>query len=210
MPSLINPFDRVRRLRQADAARARDPGADRVPPGQVLTDKFPVLTYGSTPRVSRADWRLKAWGRVAEPREWGWEAFLALPNKTQVCDIHCVTRWSKLDTRWTGIPFTEVMRQIQPLPGAEHVLIHCYGGYTTNMTLAELLDDDVMFAHTYEDRPLEAEHGGPMRLLVPKLYLWKSAKWVNGLEFVDANQPGFWERYGYHMHGDPWAEERFS
>ena len=208
--SILDPIKRVQRLRQADASREHDAGVGRVPPGQVLTAHFPVLTYGATPRIDKAQWRLRVWGMVEEEREWDWEGFLALPSSTQVCDIHCVTRWSKLDTRWTGIPFTEVMRHVRLKPGADHVLIHGYGGYTTNMRLDGLLEDDVMLAYGYDDKPLEAGHGGPVRLLVPKLYFWKSAKWVNGLEFIDRTRPGFWESYGYHIHGDPWAEERFS
>lgn len=208
--SFLDPFKRVQRLRVADARRAHEAGVGRVPPGQTLSQKFPVLTYGPTPRIDTAGWRLRVWGMVEEEREWDWDSFLALGTRTQVCDIHCVTRWSKLDTRWTGVPFTDVMRQVQPKAGADHVMIHCYGGYTTNMALAELLEDDVIFAHRYDDKPLDREHGGPMRLLVPNLYLWKSAKWVNGLEFIDRNRPGFWESYGYHLHGDPWTEERFS
>jgi DMSO/TMAO reductase YedYZ molybdopterin-dependent catalytic subunit len=208
--SILDPLKRVERLRRADAAREHPEASGRVPPGQVLTDKFPVLTYGGTPRVSREAWRLRVWGLVAHEKEWTWDDFLALPSVEQVCDIHCVTRWSKLDTRWKGIPFTTVLAQLEPLPEAGHVMLHCYGGYTTNMRLDELVDDDVMFAYEYEGRPLEPEHGGPMRLVVPKLYFWKSAKWINGLEFIPGNRPGFWESYGYHMHGDPWTEERFG
>jgi DMSO/TMAO reductase YedYZ molybdopterin-dependent catalytic subunit len=208
--SILDPLKRVERLRRADAAREHGGSEGRVPPGQVLTDKFPVLTYGGTPRVDLATWRFRVRGLVAEEREWDWDAFLALGSSEQVSDIHCVTRWSKLDTRWKGVPFAAVLAEIQPLPQADHVMVHCYGGYTTNMRLDELMDPDVMFAYEYEGRPLEREHGGPMRLLVPKLYLWKSAKWVNGLEFMAGNRPGFWESYGYHMHGDPWIEERFS
>jgi DMSO/TMAO reductase YedYZ molybdopterin-dependent catalytic subunit len=208
--SILDPLKRVERLRRADAAREHGDGSARVPPGQVLTDKFPVLTYGGTPRVEPATWRFRVWGLVAEEREWDWDAFLALGSVEQVCDVHCVTRWSKLDTRWKGVPFNTVLAQLAPLPSADHVMVHCFGGYTTNMRLDELTDEDVMFAYAFDGRPLEREHGGPMRLLVPKLYFWKSAKWVSGLEFMAGNRPGFWEQYGYHMHGDPWTEERFS
>ncbi len=208
--SILDPLKRVQRLRRADENRVRDAGGDRVPPGQVLTGKFPVLTYGATPRVKREDWRFRAFGRLEEEREWSWDEFLALPTLEIVCDIHCVTRWSKLDTRWRGIAYRAVHEALAPLPDADHVMVHCYGGYTTNMRLDELLDDDVMFAYEFDGQPLEREHGGPMRLLVPKLYLWKSAKWVNGIEYIRGNQPGFWESYGYHMHGDPWTEERFG
>jgi DMSO/TMAO reductase YedYZ molybdopterin-dependent catalytic subunit len=176
----------------------------------VVTEKFPVLTYGLTPHVSLDQWRLRAWGLVEEEIELTWQQFISLPAKSQVCDIHCVTRWSKLDTRWRGVPFCEIARLAKPKPEARHVMVHCYGGYTTNVPLEELLDDDVLLAYEYDSKPLVPEHGGPMRLLVPKLYLWKSAKWVNGLEFMAEDRPGFWESYGYHMHGDPWREERFG
>ncbi|MCB0215953.1 MAG: sulfite oxidase-like oxidoreductase [Caldilineae bacterium] len=208
--SRIDPFERVRRLRRAADARGTGESAGRVPPGQSLTHKFPVLTYGPTPRVSTEDWRLRVFGLVEAEREWDWPGFLALPMETQTVDIHCVTRWSKLDTTWTGVPFTELLKQAPPRPEADHVLIHCHGGYTTNMRLDEMREPGVMVAHRYEGQPLEREHGGPARLLVPKLYLWKSAKWVSGFELVRGNPPGFWERHGYHMHGDPWAEERFG
>lgn len=209
---ILDPLKRVQDLRRAAERRAgRDPSPQgRTPPGQVLTEKFPVLTYGPTPRVDTATWRLKVWGLVESPVEWDWETVLALPQQEQTVDIHCVTRWSKLDTHWQGIPFREIAARVHPKPEADHVMIHCYGGYTTNMRLDELLEEDVLLAHRYEGQPLEREHGGPMRLLVPKLYLWKSAKWLSGLEFMQGNRPGFWERYGYHMHGDPWTEERFG
>jgi DMSO/TMAO reductase YedYZ molybdopterin-dependent catalytic subunit len=208
--SIWDPIKRVERLRRADQARQHEAGEGRVPPGQVLTSKFPVLTYGGTPRVTPEEWRFRIGGLVEEEREWPWDEFLALGRKTQVCDIHCVTRWSKLDTQWTGVPYRDVHAQITPQPGADFVMIHSYGGYTTNMVLEELLDEDVMFAYEFDGQPLEQEHGGPMRLVVPKLYFWKSAKWVRGLEYMGRNRPGFWEQYGYHLHGDPWIEERFS
>jgi DMSO/TMAO reductase YedYZ molybdopterin-dependent catalytic subunit len=207
--SIWNPTQRVQRSRRGDDHPERDMGTGQLPPGQVWTEQFPVLTYGDTPRIDLKQWRLQVCGLADKPREWTWEEFLALPHKTQTCDIHCVTRWSKADTTWEGIPFSEVYKLLKPKPEAEAVMIHCYGGYTTNMILKELLDDDVMFAFKYEGQPLAPEHGGPMRLLVPKLYLWKSAKWVRGLEFINANLPGFWETNGYHIHGDPWTEERF-
>jgi DMSO/TMAO reductase YedYZ molybdopterin-dependent catalytic subunit len=208
--SFLDPLRRVQRLRQSDANREHEAAHGRVPPGQSLTRKFPVLSYGPTPKISREDWRFRVWGLVEAEREWTWEAFLSLGVTSQVCDIHCVTRWSKLDTEWTGVPFRAVYEAVTPARGADFVMIHSYGGYSTNMRLDELLADDVMFAHEYDGRPLEPEHGGPMRLLVPRLYFWKSAKWVRGLEFMDMNRPGFWEGYGYHAHGDPWTEERFS
>ena len=164
--SRIDPFERVRRLRRAADARGTGESAGRVPPGQSLTHKFPVLTYGPTPRVSTEDWRLRVFGLVEAEREWDWPGFLALPMETQTVDIHCVTRWSKLDTTWTGVPFTELLKQAPPRPEADHVLIHCHGGYTTNMRLDEMREPGVMVAHRYEGQPLEREHGGPARLLV--------------------------------------------
>jgi DMSO/TMAO reductase YedYZ molybdopterin-dependent catalytic subunit len=208
--SILDPLKRVQNLRRADERREHAAGEGRLPPGQVITLKFPVLSYGSTPRIDLKDWRLGVWGLVEEPREFTWEEFLALPKQRQVCDIHCVTRWSKLDTVWEGVPFREIARLVRPKPEARFVMEHAYGGYTTNMALEELLDDDVLLAYSYDDQPLEPDHGGPVRMLVPKLYFWKSAKWLRGLEFMADDKPGFWEMYGYHMHGDPWTEERFG
>jgi DMSO/TMAO reductase YedYZ molybdopterin-dependent catalytic subunit len=209
MPTL-DPLKRVQRLRRADQRREHGPSQGHLPPGQVLTQKFPVLHYGNTPHIDLKDWRLKVWGLVEEPREWTWEEFMGLPRQRQLCDIHCVTRWSKLDTVWVGVPFREIVRRVKPKPEANFVMEHAYDGYTTNMALEELLNDDVLLAFSYDDKPVEPEHGGPLRMLVPKLYFWKSAKWLRGLEFMAENKSGFWETYGYHMHGDPWSEERFS
>lgn len=208
--SNLDPLKRVQQLRRADQRRQHEGSRDRLPPGQVITPKFPVLTYGGTLHINLKDWRLRVWGLVDEPREFTWEELMQLPARRQVCDIHCVTRWSKLDTVWEGVPFREIARLVGPRPEARFVMEHAYGGYTTNMALAELLDDDVLLAFKYDDQPLEPEHGGPLRMLVPKLYFWKSAKWLNGLEFMAEDRAGFWETYGYHMHGDPWTEERFS
>ncbi len=214
--SILDPLKRVQNLRRSDAARraaGRDGDADaagRVPPGQSLTRKFPVLTAGSTPKVEAADWKLRIFGMVEGESELDWEALQALPSSTHTCDIHCVTRWSKLDTTWTGVPFSVVHAQSRALPEADHVMLHCTGGYTTNMRLDEMLEDGVMLAYDYDGEPLPRPHGGPVRMLVPKLYLWKSAKWLSGIEYLSGNRPGFWEGHGYHMHGDPWTEERFG
>ncbi len=200
----------MERLRKANPKRERDKGfADRIPPGQFLTEKFPVLTEGPTPKIDLGQWRLKISGLVENSFELTWEEFTALPRKTLMTDLHCVTRWSMLDSVWEGVPFTELMKRIRVKPEAKFVMEHSYGGYSTNMALKELLEDDVLLAYRYNGKPLERDHGGPMRMLVPKLYLWKSAKWLSGLEFIAENRPGFWERYGYHIHGDPWTEERF-
>ncbi len=191
--------------------RRPDPSvADRVPPGQYLTEKFPVLHYGSVPRVDLGSWDLRAYGAVDSPLTLSWDEFRGLPRKTVTTDIHCVTRWSKLDTTWEGVPIQAVLELAGVQPTATHVVAHAEQGYTTNLPLDVLDDDDVLLADTYDGTPLEPEHGYPLRLLVPKRYFWKSAKWVRALEFLDRDIPGFWERYGYHNEGDPWREERFS
>jgi len=184
--------------------------AARVPPGQTLTSKWPVLTYGMTPRFDPATWSFRCFGLVEAEQSWTWPEFLALPMTNVTCDIHCVTRWSRLDNRFEGVPVREILQRVRVRPEAKFVLIHADPDYTTNQPLAELDGDDVLLAVKHDGRPLEPDHGGPCRLVVPKLYFWKSAKWVRGFEFLDVNPPGFWEQNGYHMHADPWAEERYS
>ncbi len=179
------------------------------PPGQFVTDRFPVLTFGPTPRINLDDWQFKISGLVDEEVTLDWKQFNDLPQVTLDAEFHCVTQWSKLQNTWEGILFTDVMKLITPKPEAKFVMAHCYGGYTTNVALDVLVDDDVLFAHSHDGAPLTPEHGGPMRLVVPKRYGWKSAKWVNGIEFMAEDEPGFWEMRGYHMEGDPWKEERF-
>jgi len=191
--------------------RAASPdAAQRTPPGQYLTEKFPVLHYGTVPSVDLAAWDFRLFGEVGAPVTLTWEEFRALPRKTQTVDIHCVTRWSKLDTTWEGVPIRAILDLAQVRPMATHVVAHCEQGYTTNMPLEVLDDDDVMLADTYAGKPLDPEHGYPLRLLVPKRYFWKSAKWIRGLELLDHDVRGFWERYGYNNDADPWREERFS
>lgn len=180
------------------------------PPGQYVTTKFPVLSHGGTPKLNLATWRLRAFGLVEREVTFTWEEFLALPQVALTRDFHCVTQWSRLDNLWEGIPFREVAQRIQPKPEAKFVMVHSYGGYTTNLPLEVLLEEDVLFAHKHDGKPLEPDHGGPMRLVVPSRYGWKSAKWVNGLEFLAENEPGYWERLGYHNNADPWKEERFG
>jgi len=182
---------------------------DRVPPGQTLTERFPVLTYGPTPRIEPKNVRLRVWG-LADEVEFGWDELTAMPQTTTTNDIHCVTHWSKLDVTWTGVAVPELMGRITLQPGASHVLIHCYGGYTTNLALTDFNRPGNLLAHTLGEDPLPVEHGGPMRLVVPHLYFWKSAKWVNGLQFMNQDELGFWERNGYHDRGDPWKEERYG
>jgi len=184
--------------------------SDRLPPGQALTRKWPVLTYGDAPRIETRDWRFRISGLVSRERTLTWEEFTALPKVERVSDIHCVTRWSRFDNRWEGVLASEVVRLSEPHAAARFVMVHGYGGYSTNLALESLMGNDVLFALAHDGAPLEPEHGGPLRLVVPDLYFWKSAKWANGLEFMDRDRAGFWERNGYHMHGDPWSQERHS
>jgi len=183
--------------------------ARRVPPNQIVTQKFPVLTYGKTPRVGLAEWRLRLFGEVEEPITLRWEEFRQLPTVQVRADFHCVTQWSRLDNLWEGVRAREVVARVRLKPTARFVMVHCYGGYTTNLPLEVLLEEDVLFAFRLDGKDLTPEHGWPVRLVVPSRYGWKSAKWVNGLEFLAENRPGFWEARGYHMNGDPWKEERF-
>jgi DMSO/TMAO reductase YedYZ molybdopterin-dependent catalytic subunit len=183
---------------------------DRVPPGQVLTTKWPVLTYGRTPRFDPKTWTFRCFGLVEQEVVWSWEEFGALPRVRLVSDVHCVTRWSRLDNEWEGVHIREIMKRVRPQPGAQFVMQHAEPDYTTNIALADLVDGDVVLALKHNGRDLEPDHGGPMRLVVPKLYFWKSAKWLRAFEFLDVNPPGFWEQNGYHMHGDPWKDERYA
>jgi DMSO/TMAO reductase YedYZ molybdopterin-dependent catalytic subunit len=182
----------------------------RVPPGQTLTDKFPVLSYGATPRFIPQNWDFKVVGLVENDLRFSYEEFRALPQSKLVADFHCVTTWSRLDNQWEGVKVRNLMKLVKLKPQVRHVVIHCDGGYTTNLPLEEFLDADVILAHRHDGRDLAPDHGWPLRLVVPKLYAWKSAKWVRGLEFTELDQRGFWEVRGYHNHADPWKEERYS
>ncbi len=202
-----NPLDKVKRLKQVQPKWQPD---TRVPPGQFVTEKFPVLHYGPVPKVDLAKWDFRLFGLVESPVRFTWEEFRALPATQITCDIHCVTRWSKLDTTWEGVRFKDLVSHVKIRPEATHVMAHCEYGFTTNLALDVLMDDDVLLAWGYDGKPLEPEHGYPLRLLVPKRYFWKSAKWVRGLEFMAGDRPGFWEQNGYHMEGDYWKEQRFG
>jgi DMSO/TMAO reductase YedYZ molybdopterin-dependent catalytic subunit len=182
----------------------------RLPPGQYATDKWPVLHYGAVPRIDLSTWEFTVGGEVDPPVRWTWEEFTRLPRVTVRCDIHCVTAWSRFDNTFEGVAVAEVLRHTRPRPGAEYVMVHSYGGYTTNLRLADLLREDVLLAVAHNGAPLTPEHGWPCRLVVPHLYFWKSAKWVRGFEFLREERPGFWEQNGYHLRGDPWKEERYS
>ncbi|NJL00067.1 MAG: sulfite oxidase-like oxidoreductase [Spirulinaceae cyanobacterium SM2_1_0] len=188
------------------------PGAelgDRVPPGQHLAKGFPVLTYGDTPQIAPQDWKLQVWG-LAKRQFLSWNELLALPQQEFTKDFHCVTRWSKLDVTWTGIKVTDVLACFEIDPQAVCVMQHCYGDYTANVSLADFAREENFFAIQLDGEPLPAEHGGPVRTVIPHLYAWKSAKWISGLEFLSQETLGFWEGHGYHRRGDPWAEERFD
>jgi len=181
--------------------------ASRVPPGQYVEHDFPVLTAGPTPRVDTGEWRLRIDGMVAESVEWSWDEFGELPFEDVPCDIHCVTKWSKLGTSFRGVSVDTLLETVEPL--GEYTMAYSYGGYTTNVPLDDLSDGKAWVVTEHEGEDLPREHGGPARLLVPHLYLWKSAKWLAGLRFMDHDEPGFWEENGYHIRGDPWKEERY-
>ncbi|MEA5507088.1 sulfite oxidase-like oxidoreductase [Halotia wernerae UHCC 0503] len=183
--------------------------SERVPPGQHLAKGFPVLTYGETPQIKTEEWEFRVWGS-AKSALLNWSDFMEMPHHEFTDDFHCVTRWSKLDVKWTGIKVTDFMSLIEVEPQAVHIMEHCYGGYTTNISMEDFVREENFFAFELFGEPLPAEHGGPMRLVVPHLYAWKSAKWINGLEFLNQEELGFWERNGYHRRGEPWAEERYS
>jgi DMSO/TMAO reductase YedYZ molybdopterin-dependent catalytic subunit len=200
----LMPFSRGfhGRDREGDA----DPG--RVPPGQYVTHDFPVLSAGPTPHTPTDAWSFTISGAVDEPVSWAWDEMHALPHVDVTVDIHCVTKWSKLDTRWSGVAVDTLLEGVET--SAEYVLAFSDGGYTTNMPLEDVTGGKAWIVDAYDDEPLEPEHGGPARLLVPHLYFWKSAKWVRGLELREQDERGFWERYGYHNYGDPWKEQRYE
>lgn len=200
-------------LKKKKASRTPPDKRDRVPPGQYVTEKFPVLHYGEVPFYPHveSDWDLRVWGEIEAPARFSFAEFRALPTITITTDIHCVTRWSKLDTRWEGVQFREFLKHIPPLKSsARYVMAHCEHGFTTNVPLDVLLEDDALLAYKYEGEELTPEHGYPLRLLTPHKYFWKSAKWLRGIEFMAMDRPGFWERYGYNNNADPWKEERYA
>ncbi|HEX5504391.1 MAG TPA: sulfite oxidase-like oxidoreductase [Thermomicrobiales bacterium] len=184
-----------------------DAAAGRLPPGQYLTRDFPVLSAGPTPRTPLDRWDFALTGEVEPPRRWTWAEFRALPSEAITADIHCVTKWSKLDTHWEGVSVDTLLAEVEY--DAAFVVAYCDGDYTTNLPLEDVTGGKAWVVYAYDGQPLAPEHGGPARLLVPHLYFWKSAKWVRGLHLVDQDEPGFWESAGYHNHGDPWREERY-
>jgi DMSO/TMAO reductase YedYZ molybdopterin-dependent catalytic subunit len=196
---------------QSPDARRGSP-RERTPPGQTLTGKWPVLHYGSVPKVDPhvPDWRLKIFGRCAAPYELTYDEIRALPAIDVVCDMHCVTHWSRLDNTFTGVPTKAIIERARPSGDVKFVMCHSEAGFTTNVPYDQFIADDCILAYQWQGRDLEPEHGWPLRGLVPRLYLWKSAKWIRGIELRATDAPGFWEQNGYHMHGDPWREERFG
>ncbi len=179
--------------------------SERLPPGQYLVHDFPVLSAGPTPRTP-----LDRWSFTVGATSWSWEAFQALPSETVTRDIHCVTKWSKLGTVWEGVAVDTLLEAAGGTGGATHLMAHCDGGYTTNLALDDVTGGKAWVAYAFDGAPLEPEHGGPARLLVPHLYFWKSAKWLRSFELLDGDQPGFWEAFGYHDRGDPWLEQRYQ
>jgi DMSO/TMAO reductase YedYZ molybdopterin-dependent catalytic subunit len=186
--------------------RSDDDG--RLPPGQYLTDDFPVLSAGPTPQVPLDRWAFTVRTESGEEHAWSWTELTALPTESVTVDIHCVTRWTKLETQWRGVALDTLLEDVET--AADFALVHSYGGYTTNVPLEDLLDGQAWVAFEYDGEALAAEHGGPARLLVPHLYFWKSAKWVRGLDLLPQDEPGFWEQLGYHDYGDPWREQRYQ
>ncbi len=184
--------------------------ADRLPPGQYLTEKWPVLHYGGVPKVKLDSWDFTLEGLVEEPVKLSYEQLKQLPRQTVQKDVHCVTRWSLLDSTWEGVAISEVMKLVTLKPAATHVMVKAEHGFTANLSLEDFVRPENMLVDTRNGEPIPPEHGWPLRLFVPHLYFWKSAKWVRGLEFMAGDRPGFWEQYGYHMRGDPWQEERYG
>ena len=187
-----------------------EPARDRLPPGQRLVKNWPVLDLGVQPNIPLEKWMLVIDGLVENPVRWSWAEFQNQPQARAVSDIHCVTAWSRFDNRWTGVSAKHIIATVRPKADANHVIFHSFDTYTTNVTLGAFDDEDVLLAHSWEDAPLTREHGGPVRVVIPKLYFWKSAKWLKRIEFVDERKPGFWETRGYHDNGNPWDEERYS
>ena len=190
--------------------RDKEKYGNRVPPEQKVVEDWPVLSYGGTPRIDLDKWTFRLFEAVEEEVAFTWREFVSLPQVTIESDIHCVTAWSKMDNLWDGVAFKELVKYVRLKPEANAAMAHSFGGYTTNLLLEDLRPDKVLLAHRHNGQELAPEHGGPLRLVVPHLYFWKSAKWIRGLEFMADDRPGFWEMYGYHMRGEPWKQERYG
>ncbi len=194
---------------ERQAAEKLPNGQDRLPPGQYHTKKWPILTYEPTPTFDPGAYRFKVWGEVEHPFELSWEELLSLPRVQLTADFHCVTTWSRYDNTWEGVHIREILGRASPTADAQYVMVHSFTNYTTNLPLASLDDEDVLIAFKHDGEELEPKHGGPVRLIIPKLYAYKSAKWLSGLEFLTEDRPGFWEIRGYSNSADPWKEERY-
>ena len=204
-----NKADKLKKTK-APQVKVDEQLQDRVPPGQMVTDRFPILHEGEVPVYDLSHWRLRIFGEVETERSFTLDELLALPRTRVTCDIHCVTRWSKFDTTWEGILFRDFLKLLDVKPDASYVMFHADQDYDTNVPLKDLLHDDVLLAFHYDDKPLTDKHGYPLRMVVPHLYFWKSAKWLQGIEFMKEDRPGFWERNGFHNYADPFKEQRFS
>jgi len=183
---------------------------NRIPPGQRLTEEFPVLHYNGIPKFDKSKWEFRIWGLVEKERKLSFDEFVSLPHVKVFSDIHCVTGWSKLNNLWEGVSSSEIHKLVDIKPEAKYVMIYCSDDYYTNLSFEDFFQPSVLFALKYNNEDVTLEHGYPVRLVVPRLYLWKSAKWVNGVQFLEKDISGFWESRGYHIHGDPWKEERYS
>ena len=190
--------------------RVSRPEAERLPPGQHLVRDWPVLDLGEHPAITRENWRLLIGGAVENPAVWEWTDFERQPQTRSLSDIHCVTSWSRYDNEWGGVATRDLLAVVEPTPEAGFVLFHSYDGYTTNLTLEDFAGENALLAHSWQGQPLTRDHGGPVRLVVPHLYFWKSAKWLKRIEFLTEDHPGFWEVNGYHHRGDPWREQRYT
>lgn len=186
------------------------PDKDRRPPGQHITKDFPVLDLGVQPNLTQKDWSLTVAGKIKNSVRWDWETLTNQPQVTYTNDIHCVTTWSRYENTWVGVPMRALLAAAEPLKDSKYLMVKGFDGYSTNIPLADVDRDDVFLAHTWQNKPLSREHGGPVRLVIPHLYFWKSAKWIRHITFMDQDQPGYWEARGYHMRGDPWKEERYE
>jgi DMSO/TMAO reductase YedYZ molybdopterin-dependent catalytic subunit len=207
---LVASKERWAREGRLITGRAARPPSQRLPPGQRRVENWPVLDLGIQPEVPVEAWQLVIDGLVDNPVRWDWAAFRAQPSFRDVSDIHCVTAWSRFDNAWEGVSVAHVIATVRPRPDARFVLLHSYDDYTTNLPLADFAGADALLAHSWQGGPLAPEHGGPVRAVVPRLYFWKSAKWLKRIEFIAADRRGFWEERGYHDHGDPWTEERYG
>jgi len=202
--------ERLKKVKAPLAVNIPPELAHRVPPGQTVTDRFPILHEGDVPTYDMSTWSIKIFGEVENELTFSFDELMNMPQTDITCDIHCVTRWSKLDTHWTGIKFSDLLPMLGVKPDAKYVMVHGDNDYTTNVPLEDLLRDNILLAHSYEGEPLTEKHGGPMRLIVPHLYFWKSCKWITGFEFMKEDAPGFWEQNGFHNYAEPFAEQRFS